>query len=219
MDDAAQALAYARADFAAGNQGFVDRLLARFPDLRAGRVLDLGCGPADIPIRLCRALPGVSVTAVDASPAMLALGREAVRAAGLERRIELHRGRIPGLPLPERGFAAVISNSLLHHLPDPLVLWSEARRLAAPGAPLLVMDLFRPASEAAAQRIVDEAGCSDDPLLVRDFYASLLAAFTLEEVRAQLAASGLSHLESALVSERHLLVGGRIPPAARPPAT
>lgn len=211
MDDPAQALAYARADFAASNQRFVDRLREALPDPGAGTIVDLGCGPADIPIRLCRAWPAARVIGVDASPAMLALGREAVAAAGLSGRIELREGRIPGLDLPARAAAAVVSNSLLHHLPDPAVLWSEVQRLGAPGATVLVMDLFRPASVEEARRIVAEAGSSDDPLLVRDFEASLLAAFTLDEVRAQLAAAGLAALSSAIVSERHLLVWGRLP--------
>lgn len=210
MDDPEQARAYAQADFAQTNQGFVDRFLQLFPELRAGTIVDLGCGPGDIALRFARALPGARVIGIDASPAMLELGRAALAADPAGERVELREGRIPGLPLPDGGAAAVISNSLLHHLPDPRALWREVARLGAPGAPVLVMDLFRPVSELAARRIVEEAGCSDDPLLVRDFYNSLLAAFTPQEVRAQLRQSGLADLESATVSERHLLVWGRL---------
>jgi len=209
MDDPAQARAYAEADFEEPNQGFVDRLRARFPELTRGRVVDLGCGPADIPVRLCRALPDVQVVAVDGAPAMLALAIEAVAAAGLEDRVELVSAALPDLPLPDGAFAAIVSNSLLHHLPDPAVLWTEVRRLAAPGAAVLVMDLFRPGSEAEARRIVREADCSSAPLLERDFYNSLLAAFTPDEVRDQLAAAGLDGLSVEVVSERHLVVAGR----------
>lgn len=218
MDDPEQARAYAEADFAEVNQGFVDRLRALFPDLQTGTIVDLGCGPADIALRIAGALPAARVIGVDASPAMLALGRAALgelagageRAAEVAQRVELLEGRIPDLPLPPGSAAAIVSNSLLHHLPDPAVLWREIGRLGAPGAPVLVMDLFRPVSELAARRIVEEAGCSDDPLLTRDFYNSLLAAFTLDEVRAQLRENGLADLESSVVSERHLLVWGRL---------
>jgi trans-aconitate methyltransferase len=79
MTDPDQAQAYAAADFATVNQGFVDRLRALFPALTRGHVVDLGCGPADIPIRLCRALPDVAVTGVDGSEAMLAPGRRGGR--------------------------------------------------------------------------------------------------------------------------------------------
>ena len=95
MTDPDQAQAYAAADFATVNQGFVDRFRASFPDFARGHLVDLGCGPADIPIRFCRALPGVTVTAVDGSEAMLAPGRAAVAAARLEARIRLVCARLP----------------------------------------------------------------------------------------------------------------------------
>lgn len=210
MDDPEQALAYATSDFADVNQGFVDRFVATFPQLTAGRVIDLGCGPADIPLRLCRALPELEVLAVDGSPAMLELAKKAVNEEGLAERVELCEARLPDPALASKAWDAVVSNSLLHHLPDPAVLWSETKRLGKPGAPVLVIDLFRPESEAAAQKIVDDADCSDHPLLVRDFYNSLLAAFTVDEVRAQLDAAGLSQLSVEQISERHLLVSGRL---------
>jgi len=209
MEDPAQALAYARADFAEVNQGFVDRFRATFPHLASGSVLDLGCGPADIPIRLCRVLPRVRITAVDGSEAMLAHARRAVAEADLGDRIRLLRARLPGLPLPPRSFDAIISNSLLHHLPDPYVFWQDVQRLGRPGAVVFVMDLFRPDSPERAREIVESAAAAEDPLLKQDFFNSLLAAFTPEEVRIQLG-SGLAHLECTVVSERHWLVSGRL---------
>lgn len=209
MENAAQALAYARADFAGVNQGFVDRFRATFPDLASGSALDLGCGPADIPIRLCRALPRVRITAVDGSEAMLAHARRAVTEADLVDRIQLLRARLPGLPLPPRSFDAIISNSLLHHLPDPHVFWQDVQRLGRPGAAVFVMDLFRPDSPERAREIVESAAAAEDPLLKQDFFNSLLAAFTPEEVRAQLRPS-LTHLDCLIISERHWLVCGRL---------
>src|SRR4030095_9406285 len=100
MTDEDQALAYAAADFATPNQAFVDRFIAFFPDFTRGIVADRGCGPADIPIRLCRALPGVTVTAVDGSEPLLAPGRAAVAAAGLGGPIRLRCGRPPGRAAP-----------------------------------------------------------------------------------------------------------------------
>src|SRR3989442_9764844 len=119
MDDPAQALAYSRADFEEENQGFVDRFAEFYPEFKAGHVLDLGCGPADIPIRLARTLPECRITGVDGSPTMIALGLEAVRVAGLADRISLRGERVPDTPLPERA-AAVDPTSPLHHVPKPL---------------------------------------------------------------------------------------------------
>src|ERR1700755_282393 len=83
MDDPEQAKAYARADFEEENQGFVDRFAEFYQEFQEGHVLDLGCGPADIPIRLARKLPACRITGVDGSTPIIALGPEAVQASGL----------------------------------------------------------------------------------------------------------------------------------------
>lgn len=208
MDEPARAEAYAAADFSGVNQRFVEDFLGRCP--RPARVLDLGCGPADIPVRLARACATASVTAVDASPAMLALARRAVSEAGVETRVTLVQARLPGLPLAERSFDAAISNSLVHHLPDPVAFWRELERLAAPGAYVHVMDLMRPESPERAAELVEANAAGEHPLLKEDFYNSLLAAFTLQEVAAQLAAAGLARLRPVAVSDRHWLVSARV---------
>ena len=151
MTDPDQANAYAAADFATVNQSFVDRFRALFPDFARGRMVDLGCGPADIPIRFCRTLPAVTVTGVDGSEAMLAPGRRAVATAGLAARVTLVRARLPGLDRAPGGFHAVVSNSLVHHMPHPDVFWSEVARLGRAGAPALIMDLHRPDSPERAR--------------------------------------------------------------------
>jgi SAM-dependent methyltransferase len=211
MDEAEQAAAYAGADFAAPNQAFVDRFLSLAPALEQGRVVDLGCGPADIPIRLALARPGLHLVGVDGSEPMLAHGRQAAARAGVGDRVELVCAYLPGPP-PVGRFDAVLSNSLLHHLPDPEVLWREVRRLGAPGAPVLVIDLFRPDSREAAGRLVAEHAAGEPEILRRDFEASLLAAFTPAEVRDQLEAAGLgAALRVETTSDRHLAVTGRLP--------
>jgi len=210
MDEPARARAYAVADFALVNQGFADRFRATFADVAEGRVVDLGCGPADIPVRLARALPRIEILAIDAARAMLHIACAAVNASGLDRRVLVIAARVPALPFGDHRLDACISNSLLHHLADPLPFWREIRRIARPGAPLLVMDLFRPPTRAAARAIVDASAAEESPILRRDFYNSLLAAFTVDEVRAQLGQSGLEHCSCEIVSERHWLVAGRL---------
>jgi len=209
MEDAEQALAYAKADFSTSNQWYVDHLLADFPK-NLGNVLDIGCGPADVPVRLARAHPTIRITAMDGSRAMLALAQKAVEAAGLQKRIATVQGYIPGLPFDEHSFDAVLSKDLLHHLPDPMVLWNEARRLGRRGAAVYVMDLFRPASPDAARTIVETVAGNEHPLLKEDFYNSLCAAFTAEEVRSQIGQASLD-FHVIQISDRHMLIRGLIP--------
>jgi trans-aconitate methyltransferase len=213
MEDEAQAQAYAQADFDAPNAAFVDGLLAAFPDLpRRGVAVDLGCGPADILLRLARRLPGWRLHGLDGAEAMLAPGRAAVDAAGLGERVHLHRARLPALP-PAVGPAALcLSNSLLHHLPDPQLLWRAVRALGAPGAAVYVADLARPGSLPAAEALVEQYAAGEPAVLRRDFLASLCAAFRVEEVREQLDDAGLGALRVEACSDRHLRVFGRLPP-------
>lgn len=208
MTDELRAHAYARADFAASNQSFVDQFLADFgPGLR--RAVDLGCGPADVLIRLATAHLDVCIDGVDGSAAMIVLAKSAVAAAGLERRITLIEGLIPGTPPDSHAYDAVLSKDALHHLPDPMALWTEARRLARPGAAVFVMDLIRPRVESDARAIVERVAPCAEPILKEDFFSSLCAAFTVAEVENHLRAAGLD-LAVHRVSERHMLVKGRL---------
>jgi ubiquinone/menaquinone biosynthesis C-methylase UbiE len=209
MNDELQALAYAKADFSTSNQWYVDHLLADYPD-QLGNILDIGCGPGDVMLRLASARPGVRITAIDGSKPMIELARAAVKNAGLQQRVTPLQGYVPGLPLEERSFDAILSKDLLHHLPDPMVLWSEARRLGRSGAAIYVMDLMRPESPQAAHDVVETVAPDELPILKADFYASLCAAFTLDETRAQVKRSGLP-LQVTQVSDRHMVIKGTLP--------
>lgn len=210
MDDAAQALAYAEADFSEPHQAFVSHFQQRFPDFRGARVLDLGCGPADVTLRFARALPEAEFLGVDGAPAMLELGRRAAATAGLAGRVTLEHHYLPDPTLPRQAFAGVVSNSLLHHLNDPAVLWQTVRHAAQPGAKVAVMDLLRPTSLEEAQQLTERYADGAPDVLRHDFYHSLLAAYRPEEVREQLAAAGLGHFRVEAVSDRHLLIWGEI---------
>jgi ubiquinone/menaquinone biosynthesis C-methylase UbiE len=208
MASQAEAAAYARADFADSNQWYAEHFTADYPG-HLERIVDLGCGPADVTVRIARIAPRARITAVDGSAAMLAFARAAIDAAQLSSRITLHLGRLPGLALSAKHFDAVLSKDTLHHLPDPGALWSEVQRLGRPGAAVYVMDLIRPSSPESARRLVEQVAAAEHALLKEDFFNSLCAAFTLEEVRHQLKRAGLA-LIAEQVTERHLRVRGTL---------
>jgi ubiquinone/menaquinone biosynthesis C-methylase UbiE len=203
-----QAGAYVQTDFSASNQFFVDALLKDYPNLLSN-VIDIGCGPCDAMVRLANAHPRVRITAIDGSAAMIELARDAVRGAGHDGRISPVQGYIPGLPLDEHSFDGVLSKYLLHHLPDPMVLWSEARRLGKPGAVIYVMDLIRPATSERARQIVETVTPDDHPILKEDFFNSLCASFTPEEAKNQVREAGLP-LDVVRVSSLHMLIKGTL---------
>ena len=207
MEEEEQGEAYAQADFSGPNKQFLDLFAARFPDFSGrGRVLDLGCGPADILVRFARRYPESECVGIDGAEAMLAPGRRLVEQKGLLNRITLHCQCLP-LTDTDGCFQVILSNSLLHHLHQPQILWQTIRDCTAPGGAILVMDLFRPSSKEDARRIVDSYAGNESKILQLDFYNSLLAAFRVDEVRAQLLQAGLDlHCEE--VSDRHLAVWG-----------
>ncbi len=245
MDDPAEALAYAAADFSDVNAEFAARLLeiagpsaeiagpeaeiagpeaevagpsaevvgpsaeVAGPSAARVRALDLGTGPGEIPIRIVRARKDWHVTAVDAAGAMLDIARAAALEAGVSHAVEWVRADAKATGLPPGRFDVVFSNSILHHVSDPAAFWAEVKRLAAPGGVIFLRDLARPADEAAARRIVETYADEESQLLQEEFYRSLLAAYTVDEVAAQLEEAGLTGCDVAMVTDRHLDVVGR----------
>jgi len=65
-------------------------------------------------------------------------------------------------------------------------------------------------SPEVAQAIVDQYTANEPDILRRDFYNSLLAAFTEDEVGSQLARMNLTRLLIDIPDDRHWVVGGII---------
>ncbi len=212
MTEEWQAVAYARADFESAHSSYPKLFAKRFPRRpRRARALDLGCGPCDVTIRFAGANPGWTFQAVDGSAAMLRHARVAIaRQRGLLRRIRLIEGFIPGALIPRRSYDVILSSSFLHHLHNPQVLWQTVQQFSKRGTIVFIADLRRPASRASARAFSRKYSCGEPEVLRRDFFNSLLAAFTPTEVRKQLKQAGLEELRVEIVSDRHLVVFGRI---------
>ena len=210
MDLPAEVHAYAVADFSAVNQLFTARLMEIAGAHETAQAVDLGTGPGDIPIRVANARPGWRIRAVDASAPMLDVARAAIAQAGLARNIELVLADAKDTRLPAGSFDVIFSNSILHHVSSPAAFWRELRRIALPGASVLLRDLARPPSEERARELVKQNAGGESALLQEEFFRSLLSAYTVEEVRAQLAAAGLDMLRVAMISDRHLDVFGTL---------
>jgi SAM-dependent methyltransferase len=213
MDEAEQALAYAEADFSEPDAHFITLLQERAPGTLDGvRALDLGCGPGNVLLRFLRAYPDAHCDGLDGSAAMLAHAQAALEALpGLAERARLICATLPTERLEAGAYDLVLSNSLLHHLHEPRVLWQAVRRFGRPGALVQVVDLMRPASPGWAEALVASYAEGAPEVLRNDFRNSLFAAFEPREVEAQLQEAGLAGFEVAVVSDRHLAVFGRLP--------
>ena len=212
MLDEAQFAAYAKADFSEPHQRFVELCQSRLgAHSIAGWVLDLGCGSGDVTFRFARAFPQTRIVGVDGSDAMLRWANNALKQdALLAARVQFLEGYLLQAVIPPHRYCAIISNSLLHHLPDPMVLWEAIRGLGHPGTQICIMDLRRPDTEAEARQVVTDLASNEPEVLQRDFFNSLCAAFTPEEVRRQLWHADLEKLVVEAVSNRHVLVSGKL---------
>jgi len=110
-------------------------------------VLDIGCGPGSLAVRLLVRLPHATVIGVDADPVSLTLGQAAYSDVPGLRFIDLDL-RVPGwsarLGLPRPADAAV-STTALHWLPEPdlRAMYAELATVLRPGGVLLDGDQFR----------------------------------------------------------------------------
>src|SRR5215831_2019453 len=201
MDTAEEARDYDSMDHSAVNASFVQDFLREGPLL--GKVLDLGTGTAQIPIELCRREAQAKCVAVDLAAEMLALARRNVANAGLADRIELRLADGKRLPFDDSEFFAVMSNSIVHHIPEPATALAEAVRVTRRGGRLFFRDLLRPESDADVNRLVATyaAGANDHQRALFD--ASLRAALTLDEVRERVDALGLCRNCVTQTSDRH----------------
>jgi ubiquinone/menaquinone biosynthesis C-methylase UbiE len=201
MDTTDEARDYDAMDHAAVNRLFVDDFRAAWDG--AGPVIDVGTGTALIPIELCGRIPDVRVVAVDMAAAMIDLGRQNIDRAGLTGRIEPRQADAKALPFPDGSFAAVISNSIVHHIPEPGTVLAEMVRVLRPGGTLFVRDLLRPPDEAALAALVDNYAAGANNHQKTMFADSLRAALTLTEVRDLVATLGMDPEQVRQTSDRH----------------
>lgn len=211
MNDDQQACAYAYADFSAAHDHFIELFQQKFPDLHiSDAVLDLGCGPADISRRFARAYPQCHIHGVDGASAMLKYGQQLNQQTEFSDRIQLIEASLPAASLPQNFYHVMISNSLLHHLHDPFVLWNTLQQQAKPFASIFIMDLMRPESEETAKQLTQHYTVDEPEILQNDFFNSLCAAFTPDEVQQQLDEMAMYNMKIETASDRHMIIYGQL---------
>ena len=212
MDTAAEAADYNAMDHSAVNALFAEDLLATgvFSGNKSN-VLDLGTGTALIPIEICRRTADCHVLAVDLAAHMLELARVNVAAAGLADRVQLEKIDAKALPFADGQFDVVMSNSIIHHIPEPMHSLREAVRVTKPGGLLFFRDLLRPDDDATLSQLVQTYAGNESPHSRQMFADSLHAALSLDEVRSLLQELGFPPGSAQQTTDRHWTWIGRNP--------
>lgn len=201
MDSEVEARDYDAMDHGQVNRVFVADFLHLWEG--AGAILDVGAGTAQIPIELCRQHATATVLAIDLAQHMLDVGYQNIERAGLASRIRLQRCDAKQMPFANGSFLAVISNSIIHHIPEPAAVVAEMVRVIRPGGLIFVRDLLRPEDDLAVRRIVAAYAGDANSHQQKMFEDSLRAALTLDEVRGLVAPHGFAADTVQQTSDRH----------------
>ncbi len=216
MDDCSEVQAYSSAAaeeyLSKIDDSFVERalrLIGPFP----GCALDIGCGPGQILMKLAARLSEWRFIGVDRSLAMIHRAKE-TRDARLQSRASQDEpsaagnlfflaGAAGSLPFRDSCFDLVLCNSVLHHIGDPLRLFAEIRRIAKPGAAILLRDLRRP-SRIRFPFHVRWHGRHYEGLMYKLYCDSVRAAYTCEELSAMWRMASISGARLFMHGSTHL---------------
>jgi ubiquinone/menaquinone biosynthesis C-methylase UbiE len=168
-----------------------------------GILLDLGCGPGSIALKIAVRCPHLRVVGVDCSRAMLRAARSAAENQSLSGRVFFFQGDAGRLGFSDGTFDFVLSNSVLHHLTSPERVFEEMARVTKPNGTVLVRDLRRP-SWPAFPFHVRWHGRHYSGVMRKLFEDSVRAAYTPVELADLLSASGMSKARIFLHKGAHI---------------
>jgi ubiquinone/menaquinone biosynthesis C-methylase UbiE len=214
MSDAEEVEAYASAAAQAYLDAIDNTLVEQVVSLgiSSGRLLDVGCGPGGIALKIARRLPAMRVTGVDFSANMIAAAERAARAEKLDGQATFLVGDGNRLCFADGSFDLVLSNSVLHHLRDPVAVLDEMGRVATPGGIVLLRDLRRPCRVSFPLHI-RWYGRHYSGLMRKLYEDSVRAAYTGEELADLLRQSSLGSARVFYHERTHLgfVYDGRAP--------
>jgi ubiquinone/menaquinone biosynthesis C-methylase UbiE len=154
-------------------------------------------------VELCRQHATCRVIAGDAAIQMLELARYNIEIASLRHRIQLSQIDAKQLGFTDHYFDLVMSNSIIHHLPEPRKCLAEAVRVCRVGGWLFFRDLLRPANQKELDHLVQTYAGNENQHQRQMFEDSLHAALDLDEIRGLVGELGFPNDTVQQTSDRH----------------
>ncbi|HEY2916151.1 MAG TPA: class I SAM-dependent methyltransferase [Candidatus Limnocylindrales bacterium] len=112
-------------------------------------VLDAGCGPGEVLVRLAGLAPSLRLTGLDVDAPMIDRARAKARRAGVSPTLVV--GDATAMPFEDGSFDLVVSSFAVHHWPDPNAGLAEVMRVLKPGGRAIIWDVTAPAHGAAPE--------------------------------------------------------------------
>ena len=165
-----------------------------------GLVLDVGTGPAHIPIQFAQKASSLRFVSLDISMNMLRRARINIDAKDCKDRIYLVCADAEQLPFRDETFSFAYSHSAIHHLSNPVPAIYEMIRSLKKGSWFLVRDLRRPAP-FLLEMYVRVFGKPYDSIMKKMYRESLQAGFTYREMKAL-----CKKIENAFVRARRFFI-------------
>ncbi len=150
-------------------------------------IADIGCGPCGYYNELLNIYQNSVFTSYDASALMLEKAKLVVN----PEKVTLVNSFIPDASLPANTYDIVLNSLFLHQLPNPAPCWDTIKQIGKKGAKFYAFDLLRVEDSDACWAIVNGMACGSPSVFQQDFYNTLRASFTVEEIEQQLLDAGL----------------------------
>ena len=217
MVEKEQVISYDGADFSEGEVNLINQInyyLLR-KNISLGKkdlIVDLGCGPGNISVKLAIIWPNTEVVGIDGSKEMI-LRAEYNKSISNNQKLKNLRYICSDIKdiksnnfLLKKRISLLVSNSLIHHITNLEDFFNTIKSLSSDITVNFHKDLKRPLDEKSALQLKAQCSTKYNEILTNDYYASLRASYTLKELKNFTLENDLSSLEVVEEGDNYLIV-------------
>ena len=220
MNTKDQVDSYSEGDFSEGEVRFVEfirkYLKTNNIDIKdSDLIVDLGCGPGNISEKLSMEWPNATIIGIDGSKEMIlkAESRKNLQKNSFKNLIYLCED-IKNIKLTDitnkKNITLLVSNSLIHHLTFINEFFECIISLSTTETLNFHKDLIRPSNEKSAMKLKAECASKYNETLTNDYFASLQASYTVDELKCMILEKDLTHLNVLEEDKKYLILYGNV---------
>jgi len=148
-------------------RGFYKKLAEEIiSKLNLGRVLDIGTGVGNLPIKMAKVAPNLEIIGIDLSKVLIKIAKNMARGEGVNDTVRFKMGSAYDLKFEDSYFDMVISSMVIHQLKYPMKAFNEIYRVLKPNREAWIYDLIRDASLKEAKQTLREMNMPIFPSII-----------------------------------------------------